>query len=377
MALVLTFHPRNVSRMLIRSVSTKGVSDVSKRKEPLVVILPWMFSKPKQVDKYVQMYQRKGYKKVVVIPSSAREVFFPHLFMNRRRQVTDNLLFQANESSCLILHALSVGTLRLGNLLMQMDHYANQNHGEKNRSNQSMNSKDRNRIDTHTNQTIDKEHLVNQFKSKSKSILMDSPTEPGVLFEALGYASFPGKMKSSGNKNGVLSNLLEQLGWLSVKVSMSFLCKVLFPPFYNDVIKSLRFIEVCKNGYNFNSVVIVSSRSDLVVDYKYCFHLARSLLIKSTNGQKLSDQSKVGQLIASRKDWIPQKYKKSDNLISGRETNELISEREISELISKCEKEKIIVKIFDKSPHVSHWMTHREIYEKLVDFTIKSADPKN
>lgn len=303
----MTLH---ISRTLLSSHFTRKSS-----KEPLAIILPWMFSSLKQVDKYVQLYKSKGISNVLVVNPTFKEIFFPKFFIKDREQATENLLRRSSNSSCLIIHALSVGTLKFGGILVQMNEYLNQ----------------------------DQDHLinlVNNFKSLPKSLFMDSPTEPGVIYDALGYATFPGKIVSKKE------TILERVGWWGVKWSSLFVCRHLFPSSDEDMYNCLRHIENCKREFNFKSVVVVSSRSDPVVDFKYCYHLAGSLVRTCDHGQ-------------------------SSNIYH--RNNKVIHEAAITKLIEECESSELTLKILDESPHVCHWMTNRQLYEDLIDYSIKSV----
>lgn len=281
-------------------------------KEPLAVILPWMYSNPKPVEKYVQMYKQKGIKNVLVITPTFDQIFYPQFYMKKRISITDNILNQANESSCVVVHAISAGTMIFGSYLKTMDQFR----------------------DPYRKQ------LVDNFRSMPKSLFMDSPTEPEVIYDALGYSSFPGKINSK------TSTIKDRIGWSSVKWSTAIMFKYLLRSSDKDMWDNLRFFENCKKEFNFNPVAIVSSKTDPVVDYNYCYLLARKLM-----GRKLEET------------WKPRKDKSSN----------LLSDEEMNQIVEECKKEDIVLQILERSPHVTHWMTHKALYEQLVDHCIKAA----
>uniref|UniRef100_A0A3P8T1K3 Si:dkey-5i3.5 n=1 Tax=Amphiprion percula TaxID=161767 RepID=A0A3P8T1K3_AMPPE len=87
--------------------------------KPLMLMLPWLGSRPQAVAKYCEIYFRTGFD-VLVVESEVREFLWPRWGLDRGRRLLELLHSDRFVSRPLLVHAFSIGSYTFAQLLMHI-----------------------------------------------------------------------------------------------------------------------------------------------------------------------------------------------------------------------------------------------------------------
>ncbi|CAG5958113.1 transmembrane protein 53 [Menidia menidia] len=87
--------------------------------KPLLLMLPWLGSRPQAVAKYCEIYFRTGFD-VLVVESEVTDFLWPRWGLDRAKKLMDLLQSEPFMSRPLLIHAFSIGGYTYGQLLVHM-----------------------------------------------------------------------------------------------------------------------------------------------------------------------------------------------------------------------------------------------------------------
>ncbi|KAF6036838.1 hypothetical protein EB796_004854 [Bugula neritina] len=93
--------------------------DTQKDKIPLIVLLPWLNAQPKHVNKYIELYHKRGYD-VMTCSVKVSNFLWPESCYSTTKVLTKELSSAEFCHRPLIFHSFSVGTYMLSVLFSQM-----------------------------------------------------------------------------------------------------------------------------------------------------------------------------------------------------------------------------------------------------------------
>uniref|UniRef100_UPI0037E80AFB transmembrane protein 53-A n=1 Tax=Semicossyphus pulcher TaxID=241346 RepID=UPI0037E80AFB len=85
--------------------------------KPLMLMLPWMGSRPQALAKYCEIYFRTGFD-VLVVESEAQEFLWPRWGLDHGKRILDLLHSERFVSRPLLVHAFSIGGYTFAQLLV-------------------------------------------------------------------------------------------------------------------------------------------------------------------------------------------------------------------------------------------------------------------
>ncbi|TNN86210.1 Transmembrane protein 53 [Liparis tanakae] len=94
-------------------------SPVSQDPRPLMLMLPWLGSRPQAVGKYCEIYFRTGYD-VLVVESEVQEFLWPRWGLDHGRRLLELLQSERFGSRPLLVHAFSIGGYTFAQLLVHL-----------------------------------------------------------------------------------------------------------------------------------------------------------------------------------------------------------------------------------------------------------------
>ncbi|TWW76414.1 transmembrane protein 53-A isoform X2 [Takifugu flavidus] len=94
-------------------------NETSQNHKPLMLMLPWLGSRPQTVDKYCQIYFRTGFD-VLVVESEVQDFLWPRWGLDRGKSLLDLLHTERFISRPLIIHAFSIGAFTFAQLLVHV-----------------------------------------------------------------------------------------------------------------------------------------------------------------------------------------------------------------------------------------------------------------
>ncbi|XP_054153456.1 uncharacterized protein LOC128952139 [Oppia nitens] len=117
-------HPRSVSTN--NTMDNKSATIERPAVRPLVVFFAWMLAKDKHIEKYRNLYFRRGFD-VLTVKTSPFELMFPTIGSQRiAASVADFLNQKVTEYPEVVVHAFSVGAYQFGEVLVQMEKQENE-----------------------------------------------------------------------------------------------------------------------------------------------------------------------------------------------------------------------------------------------------------
>ncbi|XP_069567268.1 transmembrane protein 53 isoform X1 [Brachyistius frenatus] len=87
--------------------------------KPVILLLPWLGSRPQAVDKYCEVYFRSGFD-VLVVESEVKEFLWPPLAFDHGKRLLELLESERFISRPLLVHAFSIGGFTFSQLLVHM-----------------------------------------------------------------------------------------------------------------------------------------------------------------------------------------------------------------------------------------------------------------
>lgn len=94
-------------------------TQTSEDQKPLMLMLPWLGSRPQAVAKYCDIYFRTGFD-VLVVESEVKEFLWPRWGLDRGKTLLDLLQSERFVSRPLLVHAFSIGGYTFAQLLVHM-----------------------------------------------------------------------------------------------------------------------------------------------------------------------------------------------------------------------------------------------------------------
>nr|XP_020508570.1 transmembrane protein 53-like [Labrus bergylta] len=91
----------------------------SEQQKPLMVMLPWLGSRPQAVAKYCEIYFNTGFD-VLVVESEVKDFLWPRLGLDHGKRLLDLLHSEHFVSRPLLVHAFSIGGYTFTQLLVNM-----------------------------------------------------------------------------------------------------------------------------------------------------------------------------------------------------------------------------------------------------------------
>ncbi|XP_056273570.1 transmembrane protein 53-A [Pseudoliparis swirei] len=99
-------------------------TQVSKDHKPLMLMLPWLGSRPQAVGKYCEIYFRTGYD-VLVVESEVQEFLWPRWGLENGKRLLELLQSERFVSRPLLVHAFSIGGYTFAQLLVHLSQDTN------------------------------------------------------------------------------------------------------------------------------------------------------------------------------------------------------------------------------------------------------------
>ncbi|XP_034542371.1 uncharacterized protein si:dkey-5i3.5 [Notolabrus celidotus] len=94
-------------------------TQVSEEQKPLMLMLPWLGSRPQAMAKYCEIYFKTGLD-VLVVESEAKEFLWPRWGLEHGKRVLDLLHSERFVSRPLLVHAFSIGGYTFAQLLVNV-----------------------------------------------------------------------------------------------------------------------------------------------------------------------------------------------------------------------------------------------------------------
>ncbi|KAG7521663.1 hypothetical protein JOB18_003950 [Solea senegalensis] len=94
-------------------------SQASRDHKPLMLLLPWLGSRPQAVDKYCEIYFRTGFD-VLVVESEVQEFLWPRWGLEHGERLLELLQSERFVSRPLLIHAFSIGGYTFCQLLVHV-----------------------------------------------------------------------------------------------------------------------------------------------------------------------------------------------------------------------------------------------------------------
>ncbi|XP_030282638.1 uncharacterized protein LOC115587134 [Sparus aurata] len=91
----------------------------SEQHRPLMLMLPWMGSRPQAVAKYCEIYFRTGFD-VLVVETEVQDFLWPRWGLDRGKTLLELLLSEPFDSRPLLVHAFSIGGFAFSQLLVHV-----------------------------------------------------------------------------------------------------------------------------------------------------------------------------------------------------------------------------------------------------------------
>ncbi|XP_076588155.1 transmembrane protein 53 [Chaetodon auriga] len=91
----------------------------SEEEKPVLVMLPWLGSRPQAISKYCDIYFRTGFD-VLVVESEAQEFLWPRWGLDRGKKLLELLQSERFVSRPLLVHAFSIGGYTFAQLLVHI-----------------------------------------------------------------------------------------------------------------------------------------------------------------------------------------------------------------------------------------------------------------
>lgn len=112
---------KNVTFYMNESVSPASgcQSKITEDHKPLMLMLPWLGSRPQAIRKYCEIYFRTGFD-VLVVESGALEFLWPRWGLDRAKTVLELLESEHFLSRPLLVHAFSIGGYTYAQLLVHV-----------------------------------------------------------------------------------------------------------------------------------------------------------------------------------------------------------------------------------------------------------------
>ncbi|XP_041853789.1 uncharacterized protein si:dkey-5i3.5 [Melanotaenia boesemani] len=103
----------------LTSQSAGRQSQISEDHKPLMLMLPWLGSRPQAVAKYCEIYFRTGFD-VLVVESEVKDFLWPRWGLDRGKTLLELLQSERFMSRPLLVHAFSIGGYTFAQLLVHM-----------------------------------------------------------------------------------------------------------------------------------------------------------------------------------------------------------------------------------------------------------------
>ncbi|MED6235388.1 hypothetical protein ATANTOWER_025008 [Ataeniobius toweri] len=112
---------KNVTLYLNELTSPGGriQSQTPDDQKPLMLMLPWLGSRPQAVAKYCEIYFRSGFD-VLVVESEVKDFLWPRWGLDRGKKLLELLQTECLKSRPLLIHAFSIGGYTFGQLLVHI-----------------------------------------------------------------------------------------------------------------------------------------------------------------------------------------------------------------------------------------------------------------
>ncbi|RVE71942.1 hypothetical protein OJAV_G00056720 [Oryzias javanicus] len=111
---------KNVT-LYMNELTATGSESPRQTTKPLMLMLPWLGSRPQAVAKYCEIYFRTGFD-VLVVESEVKDFLWPRWGLDRGKKLLDLLLTEQFMSRPLLVHAFSIGGYTFGQLLVHVSH---------------------------------------------------------------------------------------------------------------------------------------------------------------------------------------------------------------------------------------------------------------
>ncbi|KAF6735064.1 Transmembrane protein 53 [Oryzias melastigma] len=111
---------KNVT-LYMNELTATGSESPSQTSKPLMLMLPWLGSRPQAVAKYCEIYFRTGFD-VLVVESEVKDFLWPRWGLDRGKKLLDLLLTDQFMSRPLLVHAFSIGGYTFAQLLVHVSH---------------------------------------------------------------------------------------------------------------------------------------------------------------------------------------------------------------------------------------------------------------
>ncbi|XP_029379395.1 uncharacterized protein LOC115056804 [Echeneis naucrates] len=92
---------------------------MSEEHKPLMLLLPWLGSRPQAVAKYCEIYFRTGFD-VLVVESEVQQFLWPHWGLDHGRSLLELLQSERFATRPLLVHAFSIGGFTYSQLLIHV-----------------------------------------------------------------------------------------------------------------------------------------------------------------------------------------------------------------------------------------------------------------
>ncbi|XP_029910325.1 transmembrane protein 53 [Myripristis murdjan] len=112
---------KNITLYLNESASpaSENQTPASAQNKPLLLMLPWLGSRPQAVSKYCEIYFRSGFD-VLMVESEVKEFLWPRLGLENGARVLELLQNERFVTRPLLVHAFSVGGYTFAQLLVHV-----------------------------------------------------------------------------------------------------------------------------------------------------------------------------------------------------------------------------------------------------------------
>ncbi|KAM6937694.1 transmembrane protein 53 [Xenentodon cancila] len=101
----------------LTSPATAGPRQTSGLQKPLMLMLPWLGSRPQAVAKYCEIYFRSGFD-VLVVESEVKDFLWPRWGLDRGKGLLELLQSERFVSRPLLVHAFSIGGYTFAQMLV-------------------------------------------------------------------------------------------------------------------------------------------------------------------------------------------------------------------------------------------------------------------